>query len=128
MPRPRKPTGLHLVQGTLRTTRHRDRQNEPEIIEPLGGPPQGWPIEAKLLWAELADLIPPGVATKADRVIFETLLRLVAKMREGPEAMTPALASQIRTACAVFGMTPADRSRVSAPRLPESNPFAMLDS
>ena len=127
MPRPRKPTKLHVVQGTLRTTRHRDRQNEPEVIEPLGGPPKEWAIEAKVLWAELANLIPPGVAAKADRVMFETLLRLVAKMREGPEAMTPALASQIRTACSVFGMTPADRSRVSVPRLPEDNPFAKLD-
>ena len=112
MSRPRKPTSLHVVQGTLRTTRHRDRENEPEILEPLGGPPQAWPIAAKLLWAELGDLVPPGVAGKSDRIIFEVLLRLVAKMREGPEAMTPALAAQIRTACACFGMSPADRSRV----------------
>ena len=123
---PRKPTKMHIVAGTLRPTRHRDRENEPEVIEPLGGPPEGWRIEAKLLWAELANLVPAGVATKADRVAFEVLLRLVAKMREGPEAMTPALASQLRAACAVFGMTPADRSRVSAPRLPEDNPFAQL--
>ena len=126
MPRPRKPTKLHVVQGTLRATRHRDRQDEPEVIQLLGGPPEAWPIQAKLLWAELADHVPAGVARKADRVMFETLLRLVAKMREGPESMTPALAAQIRTACAVFGMTPADRSRVSAPQPPEENPFAKL--
>ena len=126
MPRPRKPTSLHVVQGTLRSSRHRDRQDEPEVIEPLGGPPEGWRIEAKLLWAELSNYVPAGVARKADRVMFEVLLRLVAKMREGPEAMTPALAAQIRTACACFGMSPADRSRVSAPRLPEDNPFAQL--
>ncbi len=126
MPRPRKPTKLHAIQGTLRTTRHRDRQDEPEIIAPLGGPPEGWPIAAKLLWAEIANCIPPGVARKADRVMLEVLIRLVAKMREGPEAMTPALAAQVRTACACFGMSPADRSRVSAPRLPEVNPFAQL--
>ena len=126
MPRPRKPTKLHVVQGTLRATRHRDRADEPEIIEPLGGPPEGWPTAAKLLWAELSNPIPPDVATKSDRIIFETLLRLVARMREGPEAMTPALAAQIRTTCACFGMSPADRSRVSAPRLPEDNPFSQL--
>ena len=118
---------MHVVSGTYRKDRHGDRDSEPKIAEPLGGPPEGWRIEAKLLWAELCDLIPAGVATKADRVMFETLLRLVAKMREGPEAMTPALAAQIRTACAVFGMTPADRSRVSVPRLPEENPFAKFD-
>lgn len=124
MPRPRKPTKLHLVQGTLRATRHADRANEPEIIEPLGGPPEGWPIDAKLLWAELADLIPPGVAGKNDRLVFELLCRLVGCMRVGTEGLTPALATQVRMACAVFGMTPADRSRVAASRPPERNPFA----
>lgn len=124
MARPRKPTKLHLVQGTLRATRHRDRQNEPEIIQPLGGPPEAWPIEAKLLWAELADLIPPGVATKSDRLAFELLCRLVGCMRVGSEGLTAALAGQIRAACAVFGLTPADRSRVTASRPPEQNPFA----
>ena len=61
MPRPRKPTKLLAIQGGLRTTRHRDREHEPEIIEPLGGPPNTWPIEAKLLWAELSDILPPNV-------------------------------------------------------------------
>ena len=126
MPRPRKPTPLHMIQGTLRTTRHRDRKDEPTVSESLGGPPLGFPAEAKLLWAEVQSYIPAGVATKADRIMFEVLLRLVAKMREGPESMTPALAAQIRTACAAFGMTPADRSRVSAPRSPEENPFAQF--
>ena len=126
MARPRKPTKMHIVAGTLRTTRHRDRENEPEVIEPLGGPPEGWPIAAKLMWAEIAGYVPADVARRADRVMLEVLIRLVAKMREGPEAMTPALAAQIRSTCAAFGMSPADRSRVSAPRLPEVNPFAQL--
>ncbi len=126
MSRPRKPTSLHVVSGTFRKDRHGDRVGEPVVAEPLGSPPAGWPIAAKMMWAELADYIPPGVATKADRVMFETLLRLVAKMRENSEALTPALAAQIRTACGCFGMSPADRSRVSAPRLPEENPFAQL--
>ena len=127
MPRPRKPTSLHVVAGTLRSSRHRDRQDEPEVIEPLGGPPQGWPGGAKALWHELSGMVPPGVATKSDRLAFELLCRLAARMRENSEALTPALAAQIRTACAVFGMSPADRSRVSAPRLIEVNPFAELD-
>ncbi len=123
MPRPRKPTKLLAIQGGLRATRHRDREHEPEIIEPLGGPPEGWPIAAKLLWAELSNLIPPGVATKADRLTFELLCRLVGNMREGPEGLTAALAGQIRATCGLFGMSPADRSRVSAPRSPGQNPF-----
>ena len=124
MPRPRKPTKLHVVQGTLRTSRHRDRENEPEIISPLGGAPEAWPVDAKLLWGELSDLLPPGVATKTDRLAFELLCRLVACMRAGPEGLTAALAGQIRAACAAFGMTPESRSRVTGARPPEQNPFA----
>ena len=126
MPRPRKPTSLHVVAGTLRSSRHRDRQDEPEVIEPLGAPPEAWALDAKLLWAEIGSYLPAGVARKADRLMFETLLRLVAKMREGPEAMTPALAAQLRCACSAFGMTPESRSRVSTPRLPEINAFSQL--
>ncbi len=124
MPRPRKSTKLHVVQGTLRTTRHRDRENEPEVTEPLGGAPETWALNAKLLWDELADQLPPGVATKSDRLAFELLCRLVGCMRAGSEGLTAALAGQIRAACAAFGMTPADRSRVTGARPPEQNPFA----
>ncbi len=124
MPRPRKPTKMLVIQGGLRATRHRDRENEPEIIEPLGGPPLSWPAEAKLLWGELSDLLPPGVATKSDRLTFELLCRLVGNMREGPEGLTAALAGQIRATCGLFGMSPADRSRVTGARPPEQNPFA----
>jgi hypothetical protein len=124
--RSRKPTALHLVQGTFNTTRHKARADEPEVIEPLGGPPQDWPVDGKLLWAEVADMLPAGVATRSDRLMFETLCRLVAQMREGPAGLSPALATQIRMALAVFGMTPADRSRVTAARAPEENPFSKL--
>ena len=126
MARPRKPTKLHVIQGSLHTTRHRDRAGEPEVVEPLGPPPDSWPPKGKSLWGELEEMVPAGVATKADRIAFELLTRLVAEMRSDPGKLTPALASQIRTCCAVFGMTPADRSRVTAVQSVEPNPFSKL--
>ena len=123
MPRPRKPTKLLAIQGGLRATRHRGREHEPEILLPLGEPPLDWPAPAKLLWGELADILPPGVATKSDRLAFELLCRLVGNMRVDSEGLTAALAGQIRAACGLFGLSPADRSRVSAPRSPGQNPF-----
>ena len=112
MPAPRKPTRLHVIAGTLRPSRHRDREFEPEILEPLGDPPSNWPGPAKALWHELAALVPAGVAGKSDKLTFELLCRLVGQMRVGPEGLTAALASQIRATCGSFGMSPADRSRV----------------
>ena len=82
MPRPRKPTHLHVIQGTLRS-RHKDRGREPVVGAPIGDAPAEWPPQGKLIWHEIVNAIPAGVATKADRVIVEVVCRLVIKMRTG---------------------------------------------
>lgn len=111
MPRPRKPTALHLVQGTFNSTRHKDRGSEPLVGEPVGDAPADWQAPGKLIWHEIVSAIPAGVAGKSDRLIVELTCRLVIEMRAGE--FTPALASQLRCCLAALGMTPADRSRVT---------------
>jgi hypothetical protein len=117
MPRPRKPTALHLVENTLRPARHAERSHEPVVDGPLGGPPSDWKPAGKALWWEIANAIPAQVATRADRLIVELTCRLVVKMREDPEKFNSAMAGQLRCCLASLGMTPADRSRVSAVRV-----------
>ena len=112
MPRPRKPTSLHVVENTYRPGRHAERDGEPDVSEPIGGPPKGWKPDGKLLWWEVVNAVPAGVVTKVDRLIVELLVRLIVSMRE--TGTTPALASQVRACLASLGMTPADRSRVKA--------------
>ena len=92
MARPRKPTGLHVVEGTYR----RDRHGLPSpswLAEPLGAPPADWLPLAKALWHEIANQIPHGVAGKSDRVVFELLIfacwRRFARLR-------PRLAPRLR--------------------------------
>jgi len=114
MARPRKPTDLHVVHGTFRNGRHADRVDEPVIKEPLGDAPGDWKPKAKVLWHEVVNQIPPGVVTRCDRLIVELTVRLIAKVREDATSLTPALATQIRCCLSSLGMTPADRSRVSA--------------
>jgi hypothetical protein len=114
MPRPRKPTELHVLEGTLRS-RHKDREGEPIVLMPLGPPPKCFQPEARIIWHELVDSIPPGVVTKSDRYIVELAVRLVIQMRHSKMGLTPALASQLRACLASLGLTPADRSRVTAP-------------
>jgi hypothetical protein len=105
---------LHLVENTLRPARHAERALEPVVDEPLGGPPPAWKPDGKALWWEVANAIPAGVATKADRLLIELTCRIVAIMREEPARFTSAMAAQLRCCLASLGMTPADRSRVSA--------------
>jgi hypothetical protein len=55
----------------------------------------------------------------------ELAARLIAQFRKADDAeVTSAQVAQIRTALAVLGMTPADRSRVSVKKQTPSNPFA----
>jgi hypothetical protein len=114
MPRPRKPTQLLVVEGTLRPGRHAERAHGPIVDAPLGGPPSDWKLAGKALGNRECN--PAGVATKSDRLILEVVCRLVANMREEPEKFSSAMAVQLRCCLATLGMTPADRSRVSVVR------------
>jgi hypothetical protein len=112
MPRPRKPTQLHFIQGTLNRTRHKDRKGEPVGDAPIGPAPADWPLPTVEVWNEIVRAIPEGVATAADRLIIELTTRLTIKMRSKGEC-TPAFASQLRCCLASLGLTPSDRSRVT---------------
>jgi hypothetical protein len=112
MPRPRKPTSLHLVTGTFNSTRHADR-HEPQVTAPLGDAPSDWPPQAKAIWQEVVNAIPDGVAGRPDRIIVELTARLLIETRSKGK-FTAAVAAQLRCCLASLGLTPADRSRVSA--------------
>ena len=120
MPTPRKSQRLHLIEGTFRKDRHGELPDINAILEPLGDAPKLWPAVKKEIWKELAGLLPPGVAERADRTMFEVLVNLTWQMRRSPSTMTPALAGQLRATCGVFGMSPAGRATLAVPTRPIS--------
>ncbi len=67
------------------------------------------------MWYELRKQIPEGVATSSDAAAFEILVRLYGHVRASPEALTPAMAAQIRCALGMFGLYPASRATLSVP-------------
>ena len=77
----------------------------------------------RILWAELANLVPIGVGEHSDRWTFEVLVCLMAKFRSG--IALGGEVSQLLSLLAKFGMTPSDRSRVSAalPAEPKNDPW-----
>lgn len=115
MARQRKPTALHEIQGTENVTRHRDRKNEPKADGTLGPPPGNWKAPGRALWYELRKQIPAGVATSSDKAAFELLVLLMGHVRAAPEDLSPAMASQLRSALAMFGLSPASRAALSVP-------------
>lgn len=114
----RKPLHRHATEGTLRP-RHSAWGQPPVVTGSLGGPPGYFGDKPRAIWGEIVDLLPPGVAAKADRLVVELLCVLVHRMREDARALTPAMASQMRGCLASLGLSPVDRHRVSVkPDLP----------
>lgn len=115
MARQRKPAALRLVEGTYSAKKHGPLPDRHATLEPLGDAPPNWKAADAELWRELAELVPAGIACRSDRLTFEILVRLVAKVRKNPAALIPAVATQIRAAAGSFGMSPADRQRLAVP-------------
>ena len=128
MPKPRKPTQLLSISGALATNpgRYADRMNEPRSSEPAGDPPPVFNKAMKGIWIEIVSLIPSGVLQRSDRILLEVICHLINDLRTGQS--TVASIAQLRMALASLGMTPADRSRVSAaPQEPLNDPLAFLN-
>ncbi len=112
MPAHRKPVELLELAGTFRDNPKRRRAIGPKSDRELGRPPAYLSSAEKAVWTEIASIVPAGLLTSGDRIAVELLARLVSKMRldwlNGSELgiLTGLLAR--------MGMSPADRSRVSA--------------
>ena len=115
MGRQRKPTALHEITDTLNVTRHRGRAREPKTGGEIGPPPNNWPAPGRALWYELRGQVPARVGTSSDKAAFELLVRLFWSVREDHANLTPAMASQIRCALGMFGLSPASRATLSVP-------------
>ena len=118
MPAPRKPTAVLSLAGRFKKDpkRGRARANEPVDNAPLGDPPEYFQPTERQIWNEIQHQLVDGVALASDRHAFEMLVRLVGLMRtNGIGSLEGAQLTQMTKLFTLFGMTPADRSRVSAP-------------
>jgi hypothetical protein len=90
-------------------------------------PPEYFNAAQVSVWDEIVSLLPDGVLQATDRMALELVSRLVATFRATDDAnVTMAQIAQLRTTLATLGMTPADRSRVTAIKKPGVNPFLAL--
>jgi len=141
--RNRKPTALHLVNGTHRPDRHGDRdaaRAEAKVVRespPLRPPPK-LSREARKEWRRLeAELRTAGVLTMRDRAVLTGYCLAWARLREaeedierlgtlvegteGTQIRNPALTtwnqamSQLRMYAAELGLSPSARARVTGP-------------
>ena len=111
-----QPTAILDAKGAFLTHPERRRPNEPYETRPLGSPPKYLSDEAKKLWKEIAHNLPPGVGKVSDRHAFEMLVRLMAKERA--DCINNNERGQLIKLLGSFGMTPADRSKISIDSTP----------
>jgi hypothetical protein len=112
--RPRTSTAVLESRGAFvhNPGRRVARANEPRPTGQLGRPPKHLANDEKKTWRELARISPPGVLTNSDRWFAEMAVRLMTRVRQGT-ARTMEF-SQLVQCLAKMGLSPADRSRVSA--------------
>lgn len=114
MARPRTATAQLEARGSFlkHPERKRGRSDEPKPTGDLGEPPKELDRDEKLAWRYIAGLLPPGVAFNSDRVAMEEAACLLVSCRR--KRATAAERNLLKGYLRDFGMTPADRSRVSA--------------
>ena len=125
MARPRTPTALLELRGAFKKDPQRRRPQEPKDARPLGDPPKRLPKQVRPFWDELVDMVTGGILTYRDRWAVELAARLMAKAVSDKESISSAELATLRSLLASFGMSPADRSKLSVPvEKPNNNPFA----
>jgi phage terminase small subunit len=110
--------------------RYRDRVAAvPRNAAPLGEPPAHLSPSETVAWNELASMFAANVTCSADRWAVEIASCLMAKRRDNPDKFKAADAQLLVSLLSRFGMTPADRSKVSAPPddAADRNEFAEFD-
>jgi P27 family predicted phage terminase small subunit len=138
--RPRKPAALHILQGTARPGRQNRKAPKVEALEGFPGPPAGLTEREVAAWRELAAVVAPmRTTTPSDMVAFRQMVTTLAVVEEAREALNRegltfivttesgevvrkrpevevlgAFKKQLSVELSRFGLTPADRERVSA--------------
>lgn len=110
------PTAILHLRGAFdaHPERLRDRANEPRPTKPIGPAPSWMNPEQRSAFREIARRAYPGVLASGDVFALELAAVLLAQMRRDPASMSAAKMGRLQALLGSMGLTPADRSRVSA--------------
>lgn len=126
MGRPRTPSNILDARGAFDKNPNRRRVDEPEPNGDIGDPPERFNAAERAAWAEIIGACTQGVFCQSDRIAVEVAAVLLAMFRADPAGIPAAKLVRLDSLLARFGMTPSDRSKVSAPKAKAENPFAAL--
>jgi len=127
MPRPRTPTNVLDLKGAFKHNpdRGRARADEPVPVGELVDPPAEMPQEVVARWREIVRLAHKGVLCEVDALIVEQTAYLLHLLRTEKWNVPAPIMGRYEACLGKLGMTPADRSKVSAMKPGEKrNPYA----
>lgn len=121
---PKKPTALKEVHGTADRNKQRQNPDEPVPENGIGPAPDHLTEGERAIWDEVVSHMYAGVLGEADRMGLEVMVKLIHLMRTDFEGMTGAQLARLNGLLSQFGMTPADRTKISVPKdKDKGNPF-----
>lgn len=118
MARPRTPTKILQLRGAGKKhpERMRARENEMEPEAGIGPAPYHFTTAEREAWDEIVRMVPAGVLGNTDRIAVERAAKLLVRSRVADGTWTASDERSLITYLSKFGLTPADRSRVSTPK------------
>lgn len=112
MARPRTPSNVLELRGSFKKDPQRNRKNEPKTVGDVGSYSVG-PTDQKEIWNELIAACPKNVLTGSDRIALEIAVEYMRQFRLDPVGCTAERVKTLINLLARFGMTPADRAKLS---------------
>lgn len=123
MARPRTPTNVLEMRGAFKKNPQRARVDEPPAEGDVGPMPASFNAVQKAAWEDVIAYCHTGVLCRADSLAVEMAAVLLAEFRTNPGDMPAAKLARLDSLLGRFGMTPADRSKVSSQNTQHANPF-----
>lgn len=127
MPAPRKPTNVLQLAGAFKEnpSRAEARANEPKPTEPLStqAPATLTELEATC-WRDIRAHVYERSVAAHDELALEVAAKLLREIRYEPGPLDIKTVNAFFKFLSLFGMTPADRSRISVEKkAPAASPY-----
>lgn len=123
--RPRKPTAMKQLTGTLQPCR--TNLNEPVPTGPLpDAPPEHLTEAERAAWESLVGIIAPGVAMNSDIAYLALTAKLYAQAMAGD--ISDSRLNTLERMLSKFGLNPSDRSRIVAQKEVKNERFSRFDA
>lgn len=128
----KKPTAIRELHGTANRNKQRNVENPVEPDMGIGPAPSYFCEQQREVWDYLVSVMFVGVLGNSDRPTFEVLATLFHRFRYGAhgddsapyQALSGVELNCMNSIMARYGMTPSDRTKISARTTSKNNPFS----